>query len=105
MQFSDGRLGILETKDQNDRDGATSTTAKSEALHQYIKKQPNKKLFGGIVIQKGTRWLINQKANYDWEKCERGDWSDWDDLEFTDTADKKNWNPKEVKNLSPPSKR
>lgn len=83
VQFSDGKLGIFESKDQNDRDGMTLTKAKSEKLQEYINEQnaKGKKLTGGILIQKNGVWKINQKTRYDWNKCERGDWSDWQDLD------------------------
>jgi type III restriction enzyme len=82
VQFRDGRLGIFETKDVGDRDGGTYTKAKAEKLQKYIKKQKRKELFGGIVIEKKDGWKINQKAVYHWHKCERNDWSDWENLKF-----------------------
>ncbi len=82
VQFSDGRLGIFETKDMGDRDGGTYTKAKAEKLQEYIKEQKGQKLFGGIVIEKSDGWKINQKPVYDWNKCERNDWSDWEKLRF-----------------------
>lgn len=84
MQFSGGKLGIFEIKDQNDRDGKTLTKAKAEKFQEYIKEQnaKGKQLIGGIVIQKNGVWKINQKPIYDWDKCECGDWSDWQDLEL-----------------------
>jgi len=78
VQFRDGRIGILEAKDQHDQDGNTLTKAKAEKLQEYIKK--SKKLFGGIVIQVNGEWKINQNATYDWDKCLRNDWSDWGEL-------------------------
>lgn len=78
VQFSDGRLGIFETKDVGDRDGGTYTKAKAEKLQEYIKEQKALKLFGGIVIEKSDGWKINQKTVYAWDKCERNDWSDWE---------------------------
>lgn len=82
VQFSDGRLGIFETKDMGDRDGGTYTKAKAEKLQAYIKEQKSQKLFGGIVIEKSDGWKINQKEKYDWTKCEKNDWSDWEKLRF-----------------------
>jgi len=82
VQFSDGRLGIFETKDMGDRDGGTYTKAKAEKLQEYIKTQKGQKLFGGIVIEKSDGWKINQKPVYDWSKCEKNDWSDWEKLKF-----------------------
>ena len=80
VQLKDGRLGILETKDKDDQDGQTLTKAKAEKLQKNIKLQKNKKLFGGILIEKNDGWKINQKDKYDWSKCETGDWSDWNEL-------------------------
>lgn len=84
VQFTDGQLGMFETKDIGDRDGATYTKAKAEKLQEYIREQnkKGKRLSGGIAIEKSGRWKINQKDKYDWRKCERNDWSDWEDLRF-----------------------
>ncbi len=75
VKFSDGRLGLLEVKDVGDRDGKTYTKAKAESLQKYLVNQGNKKVFGGIVIQRSHEWLINNESVYDWEKCEKGDWA------------------------------
>lgn len=82
MQLTDGRIGIIEVKDAGDRDGMTYTKAKAEKLQEYIKQQINKKLFGGIAIEKSNVWKLNQKEKYNWNKCEKKDWNDWEDLEF-----------------------
>lgn len=80
--FNDGRLGIFEVKDEGDRDGGNYTRAKAEKLQEYIKQEnkKGKKLFGGIVIEKDGGWKINQKDKYNWSKCERSDWGDWEKL-------------------------
>jgi len=83
VQLSDGRLGILETKDMHDQEGGSVTKAKAEKLQKFIKEQKNKNLFGGIVIEKSDGWKINQKEVYDWDKCEKNDWSDWIKLNFS----------------------
>ncbi|PKM91200.1 hypothetical protein CVU82_04075 [Candidatus Falkowbacteria bacterium HGW-Falkowbacteria-1] len=82
VKLSDGRLGLLEVKDTGDRDGKTYTKAKAEALQKYIANSGNKKLFGGIVIQRNRAWLINDSKSFDWEKCEHGEWSEWNELKF-----------------------
>ena len=84
VQLSDGRLGIFETKDPRDQDGSSYTKAKAEMLEIYIKQQnkKGKKLFGGIAIQVNRIWRLNPKPVYDWDKCLRNDWSDWDDLQI-----------------------
>ena len=80
VQSEDGRLGIFEVKEENDRDGKTLTKAKAEELQSYIKKQNNPNLFGGIVIKKSNSWKLNNKGKYVWEKCEKNDWTDWTKL-------------------------
>ncbi|MFA7000306.1 MAG: DEAD/DEAH box helicase family protein [Candidatus Paceibacterota bacterium] len=80
VKLSDGRLGLLEVKDTGDRDGKTYTKVKAEALQKYIANSGNKKLFGGIVIQRNRAWLFNDGKSFDWEKCEHGDWSEWNTL-------------------------
>ncbi|MEI7589998.1 MAG: DEAD/DEAH box helicase family protein [Deltaproteobacteria bacterium] len=80
VQLADGRIGIIETKDMGDRDGGNYTKAKAEKLQEYIKEQKGKTLFGGIAIEKSDGWKINQKSVYDWNKCEKNDWSDWEKL-------------------------
>jgi len=82
VQLADGRIGIIETKDMGDRDGGNYTKAKAEKLQEFIKEQKGKKLFGGIAIEKSDGWKINQKSVYDWSKCEKNDWSDWEKLKF-----------------------
>jgi len=82
VKLSDSRIGLLEVKDSSDRDGKTYTKAKAEALQKYITDSGNKKLFGGIVIERSHEWLVNYKKSYDWEKCEHGDWDEWDSLTF-----------------------
>lgn len=80
VKLTDGRLGFFEVKDSGDRDGKTYTKAKAEALQKYIASQKSKKLFGGIVIEKNHAWLINDNKTFDWEKCERGNWDEWENL-------------------------
>lgn len=82
VQLADKRLGIFETKDMGDRDGGNYTKAKAEKLQEFIKEQKGQKLFGGIAIEKSDGWKINQKSVYDWSKCEKNDWSDWEKLKF-----------------------
>jgi len=51
-------------------------------LQKYIIKHNTKNLFGGIVVLRNHEWIINDKTNYNWEKCERGDWKDWSKLKL-----------------------
>ena len=85
VQLTDGRLGIFETKDVGDQQGGSYTKAKAEKLQEYIKEQnkKSKRFLGGIIIEKNGRWKINQRDKYDWSKCERNDWSEWDDLSLS----------------------
>lgn len=82
VKLKDGRLGIFEVKETNDRDGLTYTKAKAEAFQKHLAKEKNKKLFGGIVIERTKAWMINDNQKYNWEKCEKDDWSDWSVLNF-----------------------
>lgn len=82
VQFTDGKVGIFEVKDSGDRDGKTYTTAKAEALQKYIVAQKNKKLFGGITVERNKEWIVNQEKKFNWEKCERDDWGEWSNFEF-----------------------
>src|SRR3989339_474106 len=82
VQLADGQLGIFEVKEIGDRDGLNYTKTKAEKLQEYIKAQKGKKLFGGIAIEKSDGWKINQKSVYDWSKCEKNDWNDWEKLKF-----------------------
>jgi type III restriction enzyme len=80
VKLKNGSIYIFEVKETNDRDGITYTKAKAEALQKYIVKQGNKKLSGGIVIEHDKAWLINNNSKYKWEKCEKGDWDEWEKL-------------------------
>jgi type III restriction enzyme len=82
VQLNDGRLGILEIKQLGDRDGSGKTKAKAEALQKHLADQKNKKVLGGVLIEKNGEWLINSENTYNWEKCEGGDWSEWKSLDF-----------------------
>jgi hypothetical protein len=82
VRLADGRIGMLEVKDSGDRDGKTYTKAKAEALQKYLSGQKGKKIFGGIVIERNDTWHLNNKTTYNWERCERGDWSEWTPLIF-----------------------
>lgn len=82
VKLINGKVGIFEVKDSGDRDGKTYTKAKAESLHKYLKEQKNKKVFGGVVIERNKEWIINTKNEYHWEKCEISDWSEWLPLEI-----------------------
>jgi len=78
--LADGRIGIFEVKDVGDRDGLGMTKAKAERLQEYFGENGSQNLFGGIVVEKNDSWIINNKGAYDWEKCQKGDWSEWTQL-------------------------
>jgi type III restriction enzyme len=80
MQLLDGGVGIFEVKNSSDRDGKTKTKAKAEALQKHIVGMKNKKVFGGVVIERNGEWIINSGEVYNWEKCEGGVWKDWKSL-------------------------
>ena len=83
VQLQNGRIGIFEVKDVGDRDGSTITKAKAEALQAWLAQNKRKDIFGGIAIERNQAWLVNNKPKYDWEKYQKGDWSDWTELTTT----------------------
>lgn len=82
IMFSNGELGIYEVKDEGDRDGETLTKAKAEFFQKYIKDNQDKKLKGGIVIERNNSWQINESAKYDWDGRKKNQWKDWKKLKF-----------------------
>jgi type III restriction enzyme len=82
IKFTNGKLGIFEIKDSNDREGATSTKMKAEALQLYITNQNNKDLVGGILIERKDGWKINDKDVYNWNDTLNNNWSDWIEFSF-----------------------
>jgi len=83
IQFSNGTVGLFETKDECDVEAKTKTKAKAEALYRYIKEEntKGKKLIGGIVVEqnaeKAGTWKINQDPVY-----QTDDLSKWKNLQF-----------------------
>ncbi len=82
IRLGDGRIGIFETKHKTDREGQTTTKAKAEALQSWITSQKREDVFGGIIIEHNGGWLLNSGKIYAWDKCEKGDWSEWVDLDL-----------------------
>jgi len=82
VRFTDGRLGIFEVKSATDQDGLLMSKFKAEALYKFIvaNRSEDKPLVGGMVIPKGKIIKYHFKENYEWEKVEKGDWSDWIDF-------------------------
>jgi type III restriction enzyme len=72
--FEDGRLGIFDTKASGDREDENKL--KNETLQDYIKTEnaKGKNLFGGLIIQEGKHFRINQKPEYKGFKQSLEDW-------------------------------
>lgn len=79
VRFKNGKVGIFETKSENDQDGATVTKAKAEALHEWLSKQKEKDIVGGIAIEHNHEWLLHGGKKYNWEN---GKWNEWKRLEL-----------------------
>lgn len=79
IKFTDGKIGIFETKDDND--DTEKTKAKAERLYKYIKSKNSeeKNIFGGIVANYGDEENIYIKINNKEEYTTNA--SDWIDLE------------------------
>jgi type III restriction enzyme len=82
--FTNGTIGIFETKDEHDVDAKTKTKAKAEALYRYIQSENMKgknALIGGIVIEQNAGragvWKINQYPVYQADNL-----SEWEVLKF-----------------------
>lgn len=75
IKFSDGRVGLFDTKS-----GITAETAKTRAdgLVAYIKTENaiGKNLFGGIVVARDGSWRYNHSENYQYDPSLTG----WDYL-------------------------
>lgn len=78
VQRKNGEIGIFETKD-----GITAelpeTKAKAEALQKYISSHKKLKLTGGVVVESGAQWKINQNDKFSFN---RKDLRGWCDLEI-----------------------
>ena len=71
IKFKDGRIGLFDTKG-----GMTAKDAgpKAEALQKYIKKNKNKKVWGGIVIESHGSWRYNDKKKYEYNPNNLSEW-------------------------------
>ena len=76
VKFKDGQIGLFDTKG-----GMTAKDAGPRAggLQKYIKKNKDKKLRGGIVIESNGSWRINDKEKYEYNP---NDLSSWNVLEI-----------------------
>jgi type III restriction enzyme len=78
VRLKNGRMGLFDTKS-----GITAKVAgpKSDGLVKYIKDENKKgrKLFGGIVTQRGGSWLYWAKERYYYKE---NDFKDWEILDL-----------------------
>lgn len=61
VMMKNKRIGIFDTKA-----GETLVEAelKARALYEYTKKHQKLKLYGGIVTERGMKWIINDGSNF-----------------------------------------
>ncbi len=71
VQLKDGRVGLFDTKG-----GVYAETAgpRAEGLAKYIKKQDDKKFFGGIVIKDNNSWRFNDSEKYEYNPNDLKKW-------------------------------
>ena len=74
VRMEDGSVGIFDTKDGNTLETAKE---KAEALAAYIRDHKNPELFGGIVTNKDTRWMVHCSVPYSSNMSDPG-WKDLD---------------------------
>lgn len=74
--FKDGTIGLFDTKS-----GMTAKDAKyrAEGLQEYIQRNKDKKLWGGIAIYVNGTWRYNDKEKYEYNP---NDLSSWNILEI-----------------------
>ena len=79
VMLKDGKIGLFDTKS-----GITAKVAgpKSDGLVKYIKEENKKgrKLFGGIVTQRGGSWLYWAEGGYYYKE---NDFKDWEILDLS----------------------
>ncbi|MEK6951750.1 MAG: DEAD/DEAH box helicase family protein [Nanoarchaeota archaeon] len=71
VKFKDGTIGLFDTKG-----GMTAKDAgpRAEGLQKYIKKNKDKKLWGGIVIESHGSWRINDEEKYEYNPNDLSSW-------------------------------
>ena len=76
IKFKDGTIGLFDTKS-----GMTAKDAgpRAEGLQEYIKKNKDKKVWGGIAIFVNGTWRYNDKEKYEYNP---NDLSSWEVLEI-----------------------
>lgn len=85
VKFNDGSIGIFDTKPIDNR--VEDTKVKAEALQHYIHNINMNRGFapivrGGIVVQKGSQFYLNEKGIYNDYKSNPNDWINFNDLLF-----------------------
>ncbi|KAF0138271.1 MAG: type III restriction protein res subunit, partial [Stygiobacter sp.] len=71
VQFADDSIGMFDTKS-----GMTAKDAgpRAEGLQKYLKKNKNKKVWGGIAIFVNGTWRYNDKEKYEYNPNELSSW-------------------------------
>lgn len=69
IQFTDGRIGLFDTKGGSTAEGAKS---RAEGLQKYIGK--NKKMWGGIAIYVNGTWRYNDNKKYEYNPNDLSSW-------------------------------
>ena len=71
VKFSDGRIGIFDTKSGFTAEDATQ---KANALQQYISTHSDIKLFGGIINVVNGQFYFNDSSDYEFGDGKTGQW-------------------------------
>ncbi|MBI2101968.1 DEAD/DEAH box helicase family protein [Candidatus Woesearchaeota archaeon] len=71
VQFTDGSIGLFDTKG-----GMTAKDAgsRAEGLQKYLKKNKDKKVWGGIAIFVNGTWRYNDKETYEYNLNDLSSW-------------------------------
>ena len=71
VKFKDGSIGLFDTKG-----GMTAKDAgtRSKGLQQYIKRNQDKKVWGGIIIESHGSWRLNDKEKYEYNPNDLSSW-------------------------------
>ena len=71
VKFKDGTIGLFDTKS-----GMTAKDAgpRAEGLQKYIKKNKDKKLWGGIVLESQGSWRYNDEEKYSYNPNDLSSW-------------------------------
>src|SRR3990167_1982000 len=71
VQFTEGSIGLFDTKS-----GMTAKDAgpRAEGLQKYIKKNKDRKVWGGIAIFVNGTWRYNDKEKYEYNPNDLSSW-------------------------------